>query len=591
MEYYERLGLCREPFSNSPDPEFLYYSQQHIACLQELEIAVLLRRGLNVVIGDVGTGKTTLIRRFIKNMSINSEVKLHLVLDPYFATPKAFLRMLCAQVLGTMPDKRLNTYVLKELLKKELFRRGVNEDSVTVLLVDEGQKMTPECLEVLRELLNYETNSKKLLQILVFAQSELKPIISGMENFQDRINLYRQLPPLSSRDIRAMIEYRLTLATPPGEETPILFSNGAYRLIYKATKGYPRKAVRLCHKIILNLLIRKKPRATAALVRSVIREELQLGYRARPVAMIAAAAVVLLVVGLVSVRYVPAVRGLASGVRSSLASTFSQSGVEVERISLDPSGDDPFKSDTQSLGGGEELATVVFLGPSYVMTQSDAELSPEEIEEPDAIDMSDLAESSTEAVVPLVVQVRATSDLEPSQDGDMYTVPELFGAVTVMPKESLSVMIRRVYGVYDKDILTRVLAANPRLGNANGLQVGMNLRFPVIAPGNQVISENLSWLRLFTERELDQAYARVRTLSQFDQDSRLIPYLAADGVLAFAVVLERPFESREKAGAARSALPLALQQGADVMSSPVSSVTFAQMNELAWGVYQAMLEQ
>ena len=88
MDYFKILNLSREPFSNSPDPDhFFFNSWQHVDCLQKVELAVRLQRGLNVVIGDVGTGKTTLCRRLIRNFANEIGIETHLILDPYFSTP------------------------------------------------------------------------------------------------------------------------------------------------------------------------------------------------------------------------------------------------------------------------------------------------------------------------------------------------------------------------------------------------------------------------------------------------------------------------------------------------------------------------
>jgi len=91
MDYFKILNLNREPFSNSPEPDFFYESSQHLGCLQKLEIAVRLRRGLSVVMGNVGTGKTTLCRelliRFAKSEDDRNEVETHLLLDPSIGTP------------------------------------------------------------------------------------------------------------------------------------------------------------------------------------------------------------------------------------------------------------------------------------------------------------------------------------------------------------------------------------------------------------------------------------------------------------------------------------------------------------------------
>ena len=100
MDYFRILNLKKEPFSNSPEPEFFFQSSKHLGCLQKLELAVRLRRGLNVVIGDVGTGKTTLCRQLILKFAgsehDSGNTETHLLMDPAFTNPVEFLSAVCA---------------------------------------------------------------------------------------------------------------------------------------------------------------------------------------------------------------------------------------------------------------------------------------------------------------------------------------------------------------------------------------------------------------------------------------------------------------------------------------------------------------
>ncbi|HOU52233.1 MAG TPA: ATP-binding protein, partial [Smithella sp.] len=144
MEYYGILNFKKEPFSNSPEPEFLFSSPQHTGCLQKLELAVRLRRGLNVVIGDVGTGKTTLCRKLLQNFSATdaqpTEIETHLLLDPSFNSPVEFLQTVCAMLGIEGARDEQSEWHLKEKIKNYLFVKGVDEDKIVVLVIDEGQK-------------------------------------------------------------------------------------------------------------------------------------------------------------------------------------------------------------------------------------------------------------------------------------------------------------------------------------------------------------------------------------------------------------------------------------------------------------------
>lgn len=257
MSHYAGTGIVREPFSNSPDPGFLLGTRQHATCLQELEISLRLRRGLNLVTGDIGTGKTTLCRSLLRAFAEDKDTDVHLLLDPHFDTSEEFLRVILASVSGQNPEPGMGLWALKETLKQQLFRLGLVEKRLVVLIIDEGQKIAPENLEILREMLNYETNTSKLLQIVIFGQRELEPIVDAMPNLADRINVRRRLSPLSFAETRRMIRHRLTVAA-AGAQPVARFSHLAMLAIQLSSGGSPRKTVRLCHMALLEMLVRGK---------------------------------------------------------------------------------------------------------------------------------------------------------------------------------------------------------------------------------------------------------------------------------------------------------------------------------------------
>lgn len=283
MEYFNLLHFKKEPFSNSPEPEFLFAAPQYNACLQMLELAVRLKRGLNVVIGDVGTGKTTLCRKLIQNLSAPApsdapEIDTFLLLDPVVESPYVFVKTV-AGILGISDiSPEDSEWHLKEKIKKFLFEKGVDEQRIIVLIIDEGQKIPDECLEILREFLNYETNSCKLLQIIIFAQPELEKSLNARANLLDRVNYLNHLKPLTFREMKAMIKFRISVARQEPVNNP-LFTIGGMLAIYWATDGYPRKVVSLCHQTLLTLIIRGKNKAGWFLVRSCIHKMRGKSYR------------------------------------------------------------------------------------------------------------------------------------------------------------------------------------------------------------------------------------------------------------------------------------------------------------------------
>lgn len=266
MNYYSILGLQKEPFSTSPDPNFLYRSKSHISALYKLEIAIRLRRGLCLLLGDVGTGKTTIARALIQSFKNEPSFIFHIILDPYHETRFEFISNLC-RVL------ELNYTELSgpEVIEKYLFQKGVSEAKTVVIIIDEGQKLSQAGIEVLRTLLNYETNEFKLLQLIIMAQVEFLLNIGKMRNFMDRIAFKYFLNPLNENETKEMIEYRLSQAGFKGGHS--IFTDQAIHEIYSYTKGYPRKITYMCHNALERAVMYDKTCIDVDLIESIIREE------------------------------------------------------------------------------------------------------------------------------------------------------------------------------------------------------------------------------------------------------------------------------------------------------------------------------
>ena len=236
MSYYTMLGLSKEPFSTSPDPAFFFRSNSHVQALGRLEIAIRLKRGLSIIVGEVGTGKTTLARTLLARFQQEEGVAFHMMLDPAYESEYQFLQHLC-RMFGVRPAFK-STLDCREAIEHHLFHDAATEGKAIVLVVDEGQKLSLDMLENLRVLLNYETNEYKLLQVVIFAQMELLPRIKRIKNFLDRAALKYLINPLDEQETAAMIQFRLAQAGLADGRT--LFSPEALAAVYRFTQGYPR---------------------------------------------------------------------------------------------------------------------------------------------------------------------------------------------------------------------------------------------------------------------------------------------------------------------------------------------------------------
>jgi general secretion pathway protein A len=271
MSYFKLLGLTKEPFSTSPDPDFFYESSGHHATLVRLMIEIRLKRGMSLVLGDVGLGKTTLSRKLYQMLRTRNDILFHMILDPVEGSELSFLISLVRTFNLPVPQGPCQALDCKDAIKKYLFQKGVDEGKTIVLVIDEGQKLDRAALEVLRTLLNYETNEYKLLQLVVFAQMEFLPTVAGMRNLWDRISFKQALTPLDIATTRDMIDFRLRQAG--YRFSAPLFSDEAVAQIHAHAQGCPRRIAMLCHKALKAVVMQDNWIIDDGLVQSVFHEE------------------------------------------------------------------------------------------------------------------------------------------------------------------------------------------------------------------------------------------------------------------------------------------------------------------------------
>ena len=211
-----------------------------------------MRRGLSVVRGD-GVGKTTISRKLIQNFKNESDdFVFHLILDPKFESEIILLKHII-ELFG-INESADSVQDCRNIIENYLLTVGVEQGKTLVLIVDEGQNLPGEMLDVFRTLLNFETDDFKLLQLIIFGQPEMGKIIKKYPNFEDRIIFNFELGPISLEDTKGMIEHRINIT---GRFTT-WFSNESIIRIHKNTQGYPRKITQLCHQSLLAMISEKK---------------------------------------------------------------------------------------------------------------------------------------------------------------------------------------------------------------------------------------------------------------------------------------------------------------------------------------------
>jgi general secretion pathway protein A len=277
LGYYSVLGFEREPFATSPDPDFFYHTREHDLALTNIMIDLRLRRGLSVIFGDVGTGKTTLSRKLLHELNKRGDMIFHMILDPSFSNEGQFLSSLVRNFNIDLREdidlKNTDIIEIRDAIERFLIQKTLEENRTIILVIDEAQKMDLSTLETLRILLNFETNDHKLIQLVLLGQLELYSKVVHMSNFMDRISFKFTLNPLDVEETGELINFRVARAG--FKHTHRLFLKEAISEIYNYTRGYPRKINMLCHKILKELATLSETIVDAELVKQVIKKDEQ----------------------------------------------------------------------------------------------------------------------------------------------------------------------------------------------------------------------------------------------------------------------------------------------------------------------------
>ena len=273
MNLFDSIGLSADPFSTSPNVELFYPAVEHRQCLEGLELSIRMRRGLSVVKGGIGVGKTTISRKLIQNFKDESDdFDFYLILDPKFESEIILLKHII-ELFG-ISESAESVQDCRNIIENYLLRVGVDQGKTLVLIIDEGQNLPGEMLDVFRTLLNFETDDFKLLQLIIFGQPEMGKMIHKYPNFEDRISFDFEIGPVTLEDMKGMIDHRIQIT---GGTSGSWFSEKAVLKIHKNTQGYPRKITQLCHQVLLTMISEDKNEIDEEMVQRVISGKIDTG--------------------------------------------------------------------------------------------------------------------------------------------------------------------------------------------------------------------------------------------------------------------------------------------------------------------------
>lgn len=263
--YNAFYGLTEAPFHITPDPRFLFFSEQHREAFHHILFGIRERKGFIQITGEVGAGKTTVCRAVLAQLG--PTVKTALILNPVL-TSTQLLRAVLVE-LGLAPA-RLDRVEYQDILNAFLLEEAARGNDVA-LFIDEAQDLDSGLLEQIRLLSNLETDQRKLLQIVLIGQPELRDKLNdpGLRQLRQRITVRYHLRTLSLPDTERYIAHRLRVAGANGRPS---FTPWAIRTVHRYARGIPRLVNAVCDKALLYGFVNGTDRLTARSIRRAIRE-------------------------------------------------------------------------------------------------------------------------------------------------------------------------------------------------------------------------------------------------------------------------------------------------------------------------------
>jgi general secretion pathway protein A len=265
--YTSFFGLTEKPFAITPDPRYLYLSERHAEALAHLLYGINESGGFIQLTGEVGTGKTTVVRTLLSRLPQHADVAV--IMNPR-VTPVEFLLTICEELgISIAPADRDSVKQMVDALNRRLLEAH-SEGRRVIVIVDEAQNLSADVLEQVRLLTNLETPTQKLLQIILIGQPELRELLGRNELRQlaQRITGRYHLSPLAADETRAYVRHRLRVA---GVTTDI-FSAAALHEVHRLSAGIPRVINVCCDRALLGAFTRESRHINAALVRSAAGE-------------------------------------------------------------------------------------------------------------------------------------------------------------------------------------------------------------------------------------------------------------------------------------------------------------------------------
>ncbi len=265
MAYESFFGLKFEPFANLPDPKFYFNSPQHALAREYLMHAAKGTRGLAVLLGDIGTGKTTLVRKILSELHTSGKYQSGLLVLTHASFPAGWLLARIGNLVGLRDFASSPTEIISRISDRlmEIYHRGEK----TVIIIDEANKINgPDILEELRGLLNLEIAETRLVTFILSGLPELESFLLQNKPLYQRIAIKVKLRPMGTDTVKAYVNHRLRIA---GCVKPI-FTQRALELLARYSDGRPRLINVLCDNALLESYVQRKPEIDDVIIERII---------------------------------------------------------------------------------------------------------------------------------------------------------------------------------------------------------------------------------------------------------------------------------------------------------------------------------
>ena len=268
--YAEFFGLKQDPFSIAPDPRYLFMSERHREALAHLLYGIRGGGGFVLLSGEIGAGKTTICRCFLEQ--IPEQCRVAYIFNPKL-TVGDLLKTICREFHIEVQHEGIGPATIKDYLDpfNDYLLQSHARGERNVLIIDEAQNLTPHVLEQLRLLTNLETSERKLLQIILIGQPELRTVVARpeLEQLAQRVIARFHLGALNAAETRQYIQHRMQVA---GLRGPLPFSSQAMQRIHEIARGVPRRINLLCDRALLGAYATNQPRVERAVVEKAAGE-------------------------------------------------------------------------------------------------------------------------------------------------------------------------------------------------------------------------------------------------------------------------------------------------------------------------------